>query len=176
MGERQTEDMKVPGSIPGLGIISELFASGCLCNCSPSFCLQGHKLLIQILGKIRSPILAATIVGPPTHHGRGESGWCSDVTSTHGAWRHAEVRFLLPGVCQPGESLCQRCASFATCHMHANSTLFQMVGILGTHPSDPGSSPSDGRYFGRCFELFQNVPGSGFAVGSQSKAQQGRVA
>ena len=26
---------------------------------------------------------------------RGESGWCSDVTSTHGAWRHAGVRFLL---------------------------------------------------------------------------------
>jgi hypothetical protein len=25
-------------------------------------------------------------------------GWCSDVTSTHGAWRHARVRFLLPGV------------------------------------------------------------------------------
>ena len=32
--------------------------------------------------------------------GRGESGWCSDVTSTHGAWRHAGVRFLLPGVFQ----------------------------------------------------------------------------
>ena len=30
--------------------------------------------------------------------GRGESGWCSDVTSTHGAWRHAGVRFLLSGV------------------------------------------------------------------------------
>ena len=30
--------------------------------------------------------------------GRGESGWCLDVTSTHGAWRHAGVRFLLPGI------------------------------------------------------------------------------
>ena len=29
---------------------------------------------------------------------RSESGWCSDVTSTHGAWRHAGVRFLLSGV------------------------------------------------------------------------------
>ena len=29
--------------------------------------------------------------------GRGESGWCSDMTSTHGAWRHAGVRFLLFG-------------------------------------------------------------------------------
>ena len=28
---------------------------------------------------------------------RGESGWCSDMTSTHGAWRHAGVRFLLFG-------------------------------------------------------------------------------
>ena len=32
---------------------------------------------------------------------RGESGWCSDVTSIHGAWRHAGVRFLLPGVIFP---------------------------------------------------------------------------
>ena len=29
--------------------------------------------------------------------GRGESGWCLDVTSTHGVWRHAGVRFLLSG-------------------------------------------------------------------------------
>ena len=28
---------------------------------------------------------------------RGESGWCSDVTSTLGAWRLAGVQFLLPG-------------------------------------------------------------------------------
>ena len=30
--------------------------------------------------------------------GRGESGWCSDGTSTPGAWRHAGVQFLLSGV------------------------------------------------------------------------------
>ena len=29
--------------------------------------------------------------------GRGESGWCSDWTSTPGAWRHAGVQFPLPG-------------------------------------------------------------------------------
>ena len=29
--------------------------------------------------------------------GRGESGWCSDMTSTHGVWRHTGVRFLLSG-------------------------------------------------------------------------------
>ena len=28
---------------------------------------------------------------------RGESGWCSDRTSTPGAWRHAEAQFLLLG-------------------------------------------------------------------------------
>ena len=28
---------------------------------------------------------------------RGESGWCLEVTSTHGAWGHAEVQFLIPG-------------------------------------------------------------------------------
>ena len=33
-----------------------------------------------------------------TPESRGESGWCSDVTSTHGAWEHAGVRFLLSGV------------------------------------------------------------------------------
>ena len=34
---------------------------------------------------------------------RGESGWCRDMTSTHGAWRHAGVRFLLSGECMcPG--------------------------------------------------------------------------
>ena len=32
---------------------------------------------------------------------RGESGWCSDMTSTHGAWRHAGVRFLLSGGAWP---------------------------------------------------------------------------
>ena len=31
--------------------------------------------------------------------GRGASGWCSDMTSTHEAWRHAGVRFLLSGEC-----------------------------------------------------------------------------
>ena len=34
----------------------------------------------------------------PLLSGRGESGWCSDVTSNHGAWRHAGVQFPLPGV------------------------------------------------------------------------------
>ena len=33
-----------------------------------------------------------------SHLSRGESGWCSDETSTLGAWRHAGVRFLLSGV------------------------------------------------------------------------------
>ena len=86
-----------------------------------------------MLGKLRSPMIAASIVGPPTHHGRGESGWCSDVTSTHGAWRHAGVRFLLPGICHPGEGVCERYDRFANCHMHANSTIFQMA--RGPHTS-----------------------------------------
>ena len=34
---------------------------------------------------------------PGVTDGRGESGWCSDVISIHGAWRHAGVRFLLSG-------------------------------------------------------------------------------
>ena len=40
----------------------------------------------------------------PLSDGRGESGWCSDVTSTHGAWEHAGVRFLLSGAFVKGVS------------------------------------------------------------------------
>jgi hypothetical protein len=52
--------------------------------------------------------------------GRGESGWCSDVTSTHGAWRHAGVRFLLPGV--------------------------SFVSSVGTHTSGEEEGLRDGQY------------------------------
>ena len=50
--------------------------------------------------------------------GRGESGWCSDVTSTHGAWRHAGVRFLLfgehcPNLLRTGFSAFESHAHFA---------------------------------------------------------------
>ena len=34
---------------------------------------------------------------PSRHDCRGELGWCSGMTSTHGAWRHAGARFLLSG-------------------------------------------------------------------------------
>ena len=30
--------------------------------------------------------------------GRGEPGWCSDMTSNHGVWRHTGDQFPLPGV------------------------------------------------------------------------------
>ena len=32
-------------------------------------------------------------------YSQGESGWCSDQTSTLGAWRHAGVQFPLSGAC-----------------------------------------------------------------------------
>ena len=37
LGERQTEDLKVPGSVPGLGIISG--ASECKRECKPEYLL-----------------------------------------------------------------------------------------------------------------------------------------
>ena len=46
-------------------------------------------------GKVLSSLLLVPLRAPFAR--RGESGWCSDVTSTHGAWRHAGVRFLLSG-------------------------------------------------------------------------------
>ena len=58
------------------------------------------------------------------HRSRGESGWCSDVTSTHGAWRHAGVRFLLRRVvhlcCLGTHALC--CATHALCCASEAST------------------------------------------------------
>ena len=57
--------------------------------------------------------------------GQGESGWCSDMTSTHGAWRHAGVRFLLPGAHSMNHCSCKwiqlrdivnvGCKNFSTC-------------------------------------------------------------
>ena len=46
--------------------------------------------------------------------GGDESGWCSDVASTHGAWRHAGVRFLL----RRGEfsSILQTCLCVGQAH------------------------------------------------------------
>ena len=38
---------------------------------------------------------------------RGESGWWSDMTSTHGAWRHAGIRFLLSGGLSTARALLQ---------------------------------------------------------------------
>jgi hypothetical protein len=43
-------------------------------------------------------LLCSTNVNISSLHSRGESGWCSEVTSIHGAWRHARVRFLLSGI------------------------------------------------------------------------------
>jgi hypothetical protein len=43
------------------------------------------------------PMVCLIIKAPLSLYSRGASGWCLDVTSGHGAWRHAEGRFLLPG-------------------------------------------------------------------------------
>jgi hypothetical protein len=45
----------------------------------------------------RLPMVCLIIKAPLSLHSRGESGWCSDVTSIHGAWRHAGIRLFLPG-------------------------------------------------------------------------------
>ena len=56
-------------------------------------------------GRVQAYSKTADVTAMPSSmlflNGRGESGWCSDVTSIHGAWRHAGVRFLLPGVSVP---------------------------------------------------------------------------
>jgi hypothetical protein len=56
-----------------------------------------------------------------TLQSRGESGWCSDVTSTHGAWEHAGVRFLLSGARRMPSAL--KCFSAQTSHLCGNVAL-----------------------------------------------------
>ena len=89
---------------------------------SPAMCglLCGHGWLVYALGDLfvcerglRQSVLkrhrrtlahicAETPRGGATvQECRGESGWCSDMTSTHGAWRHAGARFLLSGDAWP---------------------------------------------------------------------------
>ena len=74
------------------------------------------------------------IAGPPPMlalviHCRGESGWCSDVTSTHGAWRHAGVQFLLSGV-----------SFFFSSHNEALvQTLINQMLLVGFEPTTYGS-------------------------------------
>ena len=43
---------------------------------------------------------------------RGDSGWCLDVTSTHGAWRQAGVRFLLRGGYSSRHARIYKCQCF----------------------------------------------------------------
>jgi hypothetical protein len=73
---------------------------------------------------------------------RGESGWCSDVTSTHGAWRHAGVRFPLSGDKTPEVS---RGAWFRSTDLWVMSPTRQplrhsAVGVTG--PCSPAASIS----------------------------------
>ena len=61
--------------------------------------------------------------------GRGESGWCSDVTSTHGAWRHAGVRFLLSGVLVVHQFMRGSLRTFIICVYHCmHHSIMSMLG------------------------------------------------
>ena len=95
-----------PGSIPGGGVFAMLRR---LLHRSARGQIPLHKRDRSLCCLLRVPCsrcasVCKQIVWLPSfdQHDkvacRGESGWCSDMTSTHGAWRHAEVQFLLPGV------------------------------------------------------------------------------
>ena len=49
----------------------------------------------SLTGPRRLPIACLSIKRPMSLVSRGQLGWWSDVTSTHGAWKHAAVRFRL---------------------------------------------------------------------------------
>ena len=59
----------------------------------------------------RLPMVCLSIKRPVPLESRGESGWWSDVTSTHGTSKHAAVRFLLPadGIIHGRISLVETC-------------------------------------------------------------------
>ena len=97
--ERLTADQQVPGSNPGVpfaGFPARAHNTGLRsCPLSPEVATRQCHGFADIDTNI-STLRAMTLLMRPV--GRGESGWCSDVTSTHGAWKHVGVRFLLPGV------------------------------------------------------------------------------
>ena len=70
-----------------------------------------YKLLLNIFPSqdYNNPLLCSWC--------RSESGWCSDVTSTHGAWRHAGVRFLLSGVSKMRLITLSSCCFFILKHL-----------------------------------------------------------
>ena len=53
-----------------------------------NFCLISDQFLFSLLlgAEIQTAHTKKTCL-----RGQGESGWCSDATSTHGSWRHAGV-------------------------------------------------------------------------------------
>ena len=101
---------EVPGSIPGaahsptrsrgaaatslgVGDGAQLICHGLRRRCAPMCICSAH-----VAGRPATPKALRMCTWPVSQHtGRGESGWCSDMTSTHGVWRHAGVRFLLSG-------------------------------------------------------------------------------
>ena len=105
---------EVPGSIPGAAHSSELQEGDCRAysgretseaDCHPCWHLVSPSCARNPLYRASWPAGAQLRAEPaplPSAQGdRGESGWCSDMTSTHGAWRHAGVRFLLSGGAWP---------------------------------------------------------------------------
>ena len=101
---------EVPGSIPGaahsptrsrgaaaaslgIGDGAQLICHGLRRRCAPMCICSAH-----VAGRPATPKPLRMCTWPVSQHtGRGESGWCSDMTSTHGVWRHTGVQFLLSG-------------------------------------------------------------------------------
>ena len=80
-------------------IVSQDFVPGkCRRGCRTSF-LQLGCYAVAISLHYTTHFVLIQFIRLPCVPCRGESGWCLDMTSTHGAWRHAEVQFLLPGAC-----------------------------------------------------------------------------
>ena len=78
-------------------IVSQDFVPGkCRRGCRTSF-LQLGCYAVAISLHYTTHFVLIQFIRLPCVPCRGESGWCLDMTSTHGAWRHAEVQFLLPG-------------------------------------------------------------------------------
>ena len=58
-------------------------------------CARGLCILLSL--SLCRTVTAACLPHPGCEQsGRGESGWCSDMTSTHGAWRHTRRASIPP--------------------------------------------------------------------------------
>ena len=114
-------------------------------------CWRAKRQSTRPLGHARHRALPCWPPIPSQAHiGRGESGWCSDWTSTPRAWRHAGAQFLLLGdwlvdLTKHG-TLQDSCDRFLlVCLLSHIEVILLETGLASSLPCSSTASPLPGR-------------------------------